>query len=372
MTGHIRQRSAGSFELRYSLGFDPATGKRRVATATIKGSRRDAEKELRRRLHEVDAGAYVEPAKLSVKEWLSVWLGTVKQTSARRTHQRYSEIVERFLMPALGELPLAKLAPIHIQKLHATIPSPASVRFVHTILKISLNQAVEQQLIIRNPCTPLRKQLPRVERSEMVTLTGEQTRTLLAASPKEIYPPILLALAAGLRRNEALALCWRHVDLERGIARIIESVEQIGRVLRIKKPKGEKTRSVTLPSFAVDALRSHKKQQAENLLKLGIRQTATTPICTRADGTAPTPGALTIAFKKLVRSLGPDFPDVHFHSLRHAHATQLLLAGVHPKIAQERLGHSSIKMTLDLYSHVTETMQEDAAAKIDAAFRQNS
>jgi integrase len=118
----------------------------------------------------------------------------------------------------------------------------------------------------------------------------------------------------------------------------------------------------------VDELRRLKREQAEELLRLGVRQTGTTLACARADGEPHQPRSLTHEFTRLIRRM-KDFPRVRFHDLRHSHATQLLAAGVHPKIAQERLGHTTIATTMNLYSHVSETMQADAADRLDAAFR---
>jgi integrase len=179
---------------------------------------------------------------------------------------------------------------------------------------------------------------------------------------------VLIALATGMRRGEILALRWRNIDLDRGVARIVESVEQTKASLRFKAPKTEKARAVTLPSFVVEELCRLKRQQAEELLALGVRQSGETLAFGRPDGEPMPPRSLTHQFAKVAGRV-KDVPRVRFHDLRHSHATQLLSAGVHPKVAQERLGHSSISTTLDLYSHVSETMQEDAAAKLDRAFR---
>src|SRR5436190_24091767 len=119
-TGHIRERSPGSFEIRYNLGTDPATGRRKIATATVRGSRKDAEKELRRLLRSVDTGEHVDPNRMTVKQWLTSWLGSVHDEVAARTHERYNEIVSNFLIPALGNLPITKLAPAHLQSAYAT------------------------------------------------------------------------------------------------------------------------------------------------------------------------------------------------------------------------------------------------------------
>ena len=203
----------------------------------------------------------------------------------------------------------------------------------------------------------------------MTALTAEQSLQMLDAIRRNrVYWPVLLALATGMRRGEILALRWGNVDLDRGSLRVVESLEQTKAGLRFKAPKSEKARAVTLPAFAGDELRRLKCEQAEELLRLGVRQSSTTLLCARADGEPMPPRSLTHEFAKVTGRV-KDVPRVRFHDLRHSHATQLLLAGVHPKVAQERLGHSSISVTLDLYSHVTATMQEDAATKLDLAFR---
>ena len=171
-----------------------------------------------------------------------------------------------------------------------------------------------------------------------------------------------------MRRGEILALRWRNADLDRGSIRVVESLEQTEAGLRFKSPKTEKARVIPCLPLRFDELRRLKRQQAEELLALGVRQDGETLVCARADGEAMRPRSLTHEITHLMART-KDLPRARFHDLWHSHATQLLLAGVHPKIAQERLGHSTITTTLDLYSHVTETMQEDAAAKIDAAFR---
>jgi integrase len=309
------------------------------------------------------------------------WLGAVREEVSPKSYERYSEIAENFLMPALGNLPLTKLAPSHIQQAYSVLAtggrrdgkkgglSPRTRRHIHRILNSALARAVEQQLLARNPADVFRKRLPKVERREMTTLSADQSaRLLTAVKHTRIYWPVLLALSTGMRRGEVFALRWKHVDLERGSLRVMESLEQTKTGIRFKAPKTDRTRAITLPVFAIDELRRLKRQQAEELLMLGIRQSGETLVCARGDGLPLQPQSLTHQFTRLVSRI-KELPRVRFHDLRHSHATQLLLAGVHPKIAQERLGHATITTTLDLYSHVTETMQSDAAERIDAALR---
>jgi hypothetical protein len=129
-TGHIRQRSAGSFEIRYSLGTNSATGKRRIATATVCGTRRDAERELRRLLRTLDTGEHVDPTRMTVREWLTTWLAAVREEVSPKTHERYSEIVENFLVPELGALPITKLSAAHIQAAYTKQRAGATVKRV--------------------------------------------------------------------------------------------------------------------------------------------------------------------------------------------------------------------------------------------------
>ncbi len=174
--GHIRQRTPGSWELRYSLGLDPATGKRRVATATVRGTRREAEKELRRLLRTVDLNEHVDPSRMTVREWLTAWLSAIRPEVSPKTHERYCEIVGNFLAVELGALPIAKLAPAHISAAYTRWAtqgrrdgkpgglSPQTRRHVHRILNAALSRAVEQQVIARNPADVFKKRLPKVER----------------------------------------------------------------------------------------------------------------------------------------------------------------------------------------------------------------
>ena len=380
-TGHIRQRSPGSWELRYSLGTDYATGKRRVATTTVSGTRRVAERELRRLLRTVDTGEHVDASRMTVREWLTIWLATVREEVSPKSYERYAEIVRHFLIPAIGNLPLVKLTPAHLQTAYNAWAvggrrdgkkgglSPRTRRHIHRILNSALARAVEQQLLARNPAEVFRKRLPKVERQEMTTLSTDQSARLLAAiKHTRVYWPVLLALSTGMRRGEIFALRWRNVDLDRGFLRVMESLEQTKSGIRFKAPKTDKTRTVTLPAFALVELRRLRRQQAEELFMLGVRQTGETLVCARADGDPLQPQSLTHQFTRLIARI-KNFPRIRFHDLRHSHATHLLGAGVHPKIAQERLGHASITTTLDLYSHVTETMQSDAAQRLDAAFQ---
>jgi integrase len=380
--GSIRERAKGSYEVRYPLGTDPATGRRRSATVTVKGTLKDAERELRRLLRALDTGQLVDPSKLCVRDWLNLWLRSIRDEIAPRSYERYGSIVRHHILPALGNHRLAKLVPVHIQEFYASLAeggrrdgqpgalAPQTRRQIHRVLSEALVRAVEQQIVARNVCDVFKRRLPRVERKQFAVLSTAQSQQLLsAAKPTPLYWPVLLAITTGMRRNEILAVRWRNLDLGRGVVRIVEALEQTSDGIRFKPPKSGEPRSVTLPRFAVEELRRRKREQAEGLLLLGVRQDGDTLVCARSDGEGTTPLGMSNAWFKFVRSMPADFPRIRFHDLRHSHATQLLLAGVHANVVQERLGHSTVKLTMDLYSHVIPSMQEEAAAKIDLAFQ---
>src|SRR5262245_12732671 len=313
---------------------------------------------------------------MTVRQWLETWLDAIRAEVSPKTHESYAEIVRCYLTPAFGSTRLDKLASLQIQKAYNSWTrqdgkplSPRTRRYMHIILNSSLARAVEQQSLVRNPAEIFSYRLPKIERKEPKTLTVEQSAHLLESIRHiHIYWPVFLALTTGMRRGEILALRWKNVELDCGTLRVMGSLEQTKAGIRFKAPKTNRTRAITLPAFVIDELRRLNADQAETLLRLGIRQSGGTLVCSREDSEPKQPGSVTGEFARLTSKV-KDLPRVRFHDLRHSHATQLLADGVHPKVAQERLGHSTITTTMDLYSHVTDTMQANAAARLDAAFR---
>ena len=245
--------------------------------------------------------------------------------------------------------------------------SPRTVQYMHRILRQALQQAVRWQLLARNPADAVKP--PKAERKEMKALDADEAAELIdAARETNLFIPILLALLCGIRRGEIVALRWRCVDLDHGQLSVIASAEQTRQGVREKSPKSGRGRTVALPSLVVDELRQHRLRQAEGLLKFGVRLTDRHHVVTRADGEPLQRRSLTHAFDILLKKKG--LRPVRLHDLRHSHATHLLASGVHPKVAQERLGHSSVAITLDLYSHVLPGMQAEAAGRVDLVVRE--
>lgn len=377
MRGHIRKRGQNSWAVVLDLGRD-ASGKRRQKWHTVKGTKKDADRELSRLLNELDNGSYVEPSRMRFREYLDQWLRDYAQPRVSpKTYERYGQLV-RDIAQELGEHALSQLRPLHIQAFYAKQLtegrkngkgglSPQTVLHYHRLLHKALAQAVKWQLLARNPAEAVEP--PRPPRTQMRALDERETAQLLSMlAAKRLYMPVLLAVTTGLRRGEVLALRWGDIDFDTNHAVVVRSLEQTKAGLRYKSPKTERSRrTVVLPGFTVEALRAHKVNQAKERLAVGPLYQDENLVCARRDGTPWAPDQFSTAFAAFVRRSGLE--HFRFHDLRHSHATQLLKQGVHPKIVSERLGHSNIGITLDTYSHVLPGMQEDAIAGLDTTLR---
>lgn len=344
----------------------------------MRGTKRDAQRELRKLLEAVDRGMVADAGRMTVGDWLKQWIEEARHSVAPKTHERYGQIVDKHLVPALGTIPLAKLAPVHIQAFYSDALksgrldgrgglSPQTVVHFDRVLHLALKRARALRLIAVNPVEDAER--PKVEDREMQTLTEKQTaRLLAAASTTRIYVPIVLALATGLGRGELLALRWQDIDLSTGIVEVVRSLEQTkGAGLRFKTTKTKRgKRPIVLPASVLDLLRDHKTQQAEERLALGLGKGEL--VFTRVNGQPISPDSFTSWVARVAKRAGTSH-IMPVHGLRHTHITNLLRANVHPKVASERAGHSRVGFTLDRYSHVIPSLQEDAALRIDAGFR---
>ena len=376
MKGHIRERSPGRWAIILEVR-DPETGKRKRKWHSFKGGKREAQIECARLIADLDAGLYLEPNKTTVAPFLDHWLNHIRSQISPRSFERYSEIIAKNIKPAIGAVILAKLRPAQISMAYDKALasgrrdgtgglSPATVVYMHRLIKQALSHAVRWQMLARNPADAVDP--PKLERGAMTTYDITQTAELLGSlRGTRIAIPVMLGVLCGLRRGEIAALRWKNVDLLGKQLSIVQSAEQTKAGVRYKEPKSGKARTVALSVTVADELQRHKMQQAEELLRLGIRQNDNCFVYAREDGQPIQPRSISQAWRQKLAGL--NLPPIRFHDLRHAHATHLLGSGIHPKIASERLGHSKVGITLDLYSHVLPGMQEDAAARVDEAFQ---
>ncbi|KQZ96856.1 integrase [Rhizobium sp. Root564] len=376
MKGHITERSPGKWAIVLDVP-DPETGKRRRKWHTFHGTKRQAETECARLVAEVNGGNYVEPAKATVRDYFIRWLKHEKANVSPKTHQRYEELLLKNIAPVIGSITLNKLTAARIDGAWGHLLengrrdgkgglSPRTVHHCRRVMLTAMDQAVKWDLLKRNPVALTRP--PKVEKQQMEAFDAPQTAIMLDDfRENRVFIPALLASLCGLRRGEILALRWKDIDLTGATIAVRQSAEQVGTVVRYKETKSGKSRVVALSSSVIEELRRHRVAQAEEQLKIGIRPDDDSFVVAQVDGSALKPVSLTHEWTRLLAKTS--LPKIRFHDLRHSHATQLLAAGVHPKIASERLGHSTIGITLDLYSHVMPGMQANAAEQVDAAIQ---
>lgn len=380
MKGHIRERSPGKWAIVLDVGEkDPATGKKKRKWHSFTGTKRQAQSECARLISEIKADRYVEPSKQTVSEFFTEWLAFIKPTVSANTHERYTEICEKNLTALIGDVILSKLKTDRIDAAftkaltegRGASGKPYAPRTVHHMRRVlikALSQAVTWERLSRNPATATTP--PKVERTKMLAYDAGQTAALIAAfRDTRMFIPMMLAVMCGLRRGEIAALRWDDAEIgdNRRQLSIRQSAEQTKDGVRYKAPKSGKARTVALSATMAAELRAHRVRQAEEQLKIGLRPDGNSFVVAQVDGSPLQPRSLTHEWTRLLDKTS--LPRIRFHDLRHTHATQMLSAGVHPKVASERLGHSTIGITLDLYSHVMPGMQADAAEQVDAALQ---
>jgi integrase len=368
MRGTIRKRSTGSWTVIVDLGSDPVTGKRRQLWRSVKGPKREAEELLVQLLHERDTGVERPVGKLTVAEYLDQWvLDYVEPSLAPKTLAAYRDVIRNHFVPALGALDLVALRPSHIQSLYTRMLGHLSARSVlryHQILHAALRSAVRWQLLVRNPADAVEP--PRPGRREIRALTPEQARAVMTAADATPYGPLVrLALLTGMRRGELIGVRWSDLDLEGAAIHVQQTAQRLaGQGIVFRQPKTRLSRrSIALSPDAVAILRQHRRRQAEARLLAGPAYQDRDLVFATGLGTPIEPGNLLRAWYRIVKVAG--MPGLRIHDLRHGHATLMLGQGVHPKVVSERLGHASVNITLDTYSHVLPGLQAAAAEALD-------
>lgn len=372
MKGHVRKRG-NKWCFVIDLGRDE-TGKRRQKWFSGYRTKKDAEKALAERLTEINKGVYIEPTNMTFRELLQLWLAEyVKPNCRPKTHEDYSRHIRIHIEPALGGVPVYRLAPVHFQKLynelHANGLSSSFVQIIHTICRSSLKWAVEMQMLQQNSAEKAKP--PKKRRSEMRYWTSEQVQHFLNTISDHVhYPLFYLAFFTGMRRGELCALHWEDVDLQNGRISVKRTTQRLkGKGLSIYEHTKTKMgrRVIDISPGVISTLKKHKAKQAAEFMQIG--HTPHLVFCTYK-GTPVDPNDFRQYFQRLTKKAG--LPPIRLHDIRHTHATMLLQQGVHPKIVQERLGHSTIQMTLDTYSHLIPSMQKDAANLLDDLFGQGN
>ncbi len=364
--GSIYKTKSGLWRASYTVHTAAGVKRRYLSGKT----RAEVSEKLTKAMADRDGGLVFDAGTLTVGEYLKRWLtDSVRGTVRQRTYEEYEGIAWRHLLPAIGRVKLSRLTPGHVrglyrEKLDAGL-APRTVQYIHRTLTKALKQAVADGMIPRNVCAAVKPPQPR--KAEIAPLSRDQARTLLEAVRGDRLEAILtVAVTAGLREGEILALRWEDVDLEAGRLQVRRTASEARTGRIYEPPKSGKGRSVKLSQKATQALRAHRKRQLEERLeKAGLWSDHGLVFPSEA-GTPMGARNLQRAFKIRLRRAG--LPErTRFHDLRHTCATLLLSRNVHPKFVQELLGHASIKLTLDTYSHVTPGMDGGTDSAMDDA-----
>lgn len=353
---------------RWRGAYHDLEGKRRVVSGK---TRAEAASKLAAAIRDRDRGINQPAEKETVKGFLERWLPDVCKGSVRpNTYAGYERTLRLHVIPNLGKIRLARLAPQDLALLYRKLQegglSPRSVQLTHAVLHRALDQALRWNLVARNPADLV--DIPRVQREEVRALSSEQCQALLKGSQGDpLHALFAVAVLGGLRSGELLGLKWEDVDFERGTVHVRRQLTRTDGGFVFSEPKTTKgRRSVTLPTMAMQALRQHRATQAEARLKAVAWEDNGLVFCTHLGTPLERQNVHRRHWKPLLERL--ELPDIRFHDLRHSSATLLLKLGEHPKVVQERLGHSTIGVTMDIYSHVMPDMQAAASAKLETLF----
>lgn len=370
--GSITERGKDTFLVRVYLGED-ANGKRLYKNETVKGKRSEANERLTKLLYETDTGQIVQVAKTTVAEYLKDWLETTaKARVTEQTFYNYSNLVKNHIAPRIGKIKLTSLRRIDVQRFYEKMTveniGGRTIQHCHSVLHAALVDAVRLNILAVNPAADAK--LPKYTRKEVTVLNAEQAKTFLAWAEQTPHSCLFhFALETGARREEYLGLQWSDIDFQRRTVSIVRALKQGKRregfswyfgKLKTKRSR----RTIPLTENLTRMLKTHRREQNERRLKLGAAYQNNDLIFASQVGTPLHPENLRRkCFKPLLTKAG--LPDIRLYDLRHTCATLLLLVGVNPKVVSERLGHSTIVMTLDTYSHVLPQMQNAATNELE-------
>ena len=367
--GQIITKSKNNHLVRVYVGTD-ADGKRRYHSKVIRGTKKDALRYQTSVLSDLDRGTFIEPSKETLNDYLDRWLSVSAAPRLReRTLRDYRSLLARYVRPVLGHKMLPAVMPLDIQDLYTSMLesglSPRTIRYTHAVLSSALKQAVKWQLLPRNAAEYV--DLPRQKRTEMYAMSKDEVASFLATAKEDRWGTLfLLAVTTGMRPGEYMGLQWKDVNLDEGMIHVNKSLVRNKSEWRFDEPKTAKSRrTVKLAPTVVKSLRAHRSKQAAERLRAGIRyQDYDLVFATDTGQPLESRNLIKRHFKPVLKQAGLR-ETIRLYDLRHTCATLLLAAGEHPKIVSEMLGHASIQLTLDTYSHVLPDMQQGAVAKLE-------
>lgn len=359
-TGSIRKRSDGRYEGRYSA---PDGTQRSVYGLTFT----DCQAKLKAAIGAIDGGKWVQPTKLTVSDWIDIWLADYQMHTSARTLAKYKSIANQYRR-SIGNVKLTKLSALNVRHMVTTMQnnglSAATIRLYVQIFKTTLNCAVESGLIADNPADNIK--LPAAKPRQFVVIDRAEIPAFVAAAQRTKYGNELITmLLTGLRGGELRGLKWSDIDFDAGTMKIQRQLQPTNGALdRFTPPKYGEIRLLHLPAEEIDVLRAQRRKQATQRLKSGIwtdDEITTDLVFRQTNGKAHTKGTISRTVSAVGSAIGK--PDLHPHDLRHSYAVAALRSGASVKTVQHNLGHKSAEMTLDVYAAYTEDAGKTDAAK---------
>ena len=371
-TGSIRIKKTKDGKVRYQITVegerDPLTGKRNRIYKNVDGSKKEANTVMRQMITEMESGKVVKKCDLTVAEWMQEWLVLYLPNIEETTRIGYKTKLKCYIVPVLGEIRLHALRAEHVQKLVndmiARDLSPKNIRDTYNNINAAMKKAVVLRYIAYNPCEGV--VLPKQKKYRAKVYNQALIHTLLDVTRgTDMYLPVLLCVAVGLRRGELLALRWEHIDFENKILKVRSNMVRGEKGYIIKAPKSEAgIRDISLGDEIVYELRKAKAQYARDAFAYGIGFQNHGYVIKQPNGAPFKPDSMTQKWERLLEK--NNLPKIRLHDLRHSNATALIQAGVNPRVVQQRLGHSDVNITLNTYTHVLPEMDVDAAEKLDS------
>lgn len=370
MPGSIRAKGPDRWQVRVSVGRNPATGRYRYLTREIQGTKRDAQKLAARLVTEVDQGSHRHPDRHTVAELLERWMEHIEGLGrAPSTLVRYEGSIRREILPGLGHLRIDRIEPVDIDRFYTALAKrglkPISIRKAHSVLSASFNQAVKWGWIGRSPVQ--RTTPPSLPHSEVVPPTLEELGRILAACAEtkpELGRIIHLTATTGCRRGEVCGLQWRDVDFDNATLTVRRSVSDAGGSVTIKGTKTHAARRLALDESTVDVLRAQRTESEQRAAAVGVPLAPDAYVWSQdvASRTPYRPDRVTGQFVVIRERLGLE--HVTFHGLRHFSATALAGQGVGVRTIAGRLGHANPNVTLRTYAHFLDAADREAAAAL--------
>ena len=361
---HVR-KDGKSWYYAIDMGKD-ASGKRKIKKKRGFKTEKEAKIALASLMTDIHKGNYIEPSKLSYGAFMDDWLKDKKISVKKTTYESYKALVDKHVLPALGNVKLSDISSSQIKYFIRDLYTKKeladeSIQKIYMIIKNSLNSAVKFELLAKNACDKVDR--PSVEKKEMKVWSVEEIQHFLSVAEEDrSYIVFHLAATTGMRMSEICGLRFQNVDLNNGIIYVKEQLERYTHNFTTVKTKASK-RNISISEETVQALKKQRKMiLEEKLMSNSDEYKDLNLVCPTSVGTPYLPSNLTKIFKRLTKASGNK--PIRFHDLRHSFATMLLSQSVNPKIVSEILGHSSSKISLDIYSHLLPNMQKDTAKQL--------